>query len=363
MQMLTIILLLLFFGSMMVFSASSAFAVSKYGDRYFFIRSQIFFAAAGLVLLFVVSNTPLLLLRRLTPFIYAVSLLLLVAVLIIGTAAGVAKRWIYIGGFSFQPTEVAKFAIVLMLAYYYSKYEKEVLDNDNFWKSSRYSLFYPMGLLSLVIALILLENHFSGTIIVFAIGMSVIFAGGARKIWFGIAGAVVASATCILLFFTDYARTRIDIWLHPENFPAQGEVWQTLQGLAAIGNGGFWGVGFGNSLQKQLFVSAPQNDFIFSVVCEELGFLGALGVLFLFLLFIWRGFVIALSAEDTYASLVAVGITCHVAIQALLNMLVVTALIPNTGITLPFFSYGGSALLMLLGEMGVLLAISKTCNR
>lgn len=359
-QMLLIILLLLLFGSLMVFSASSAFAVSKYGDRFYFIRNQIFFASCGLVLMLVATHIDDRLLKKIAPIVYLVSVLLLAAVLVIGTAAGVAKRWIYIGSFSFQPTEIAKFAIVLMLAWYFDRFQNEVMDTRNFWRSSRYSLFYPFLFLALMLILILLENHFSGTIIVFAIGMAVIFAGGARKIWFGIAGAAAGIATFVLLFFTDYARERIDIWLHPERFPLQGEVWQTIQGLNAIGSGGFFGVGFGKSLQKQLFVSAPQNDFIFSIVCEEFGFLGALAVILLFGLFIWRGFVIGLRAKTVYASLVAIGITCHVAIQALLNMMVVTAMIPNTGITLPFFSYGGSALVMLLGEMGILLNISKS---
>ncbi len=196
-------------------------------------------------------------------------------------------------------------------------------------------------------------------IIMFMIGMVVIFAGGARKIWFIIAGAVAAVGGGLVITLSEYARERVDVWLHPENYSAQNQVWQTLQGLYAIGSGGFLGVGLGNSRQKHLFVSEPQNDFIFSIICEELGFVGAVTVILLFVMFIWRGFVIALRAPDTFSSLLVAGIVGKVAIQAILNISVVTAMIPNTGISLPFFSYGGSALAMLLGEMGIILSISR----
>ncbi len=361
--MLWILLLLLAFGSVMVFSASYAYALHRYGDSYYFIRQQIVFAVAGVVVMLAASLVDYRVIRKYAPIAYAFTLLCLAAVLIMGTAAGVAKRWLYIGGFGFQPTEIAKFTVVLILAWYISNHQAQITDYGDFKTSSLYGVLYPVLILGMALLLILLENHFSGLIIVFCIGMVIIFVGGARKIWLLASGGAALSGILVVLLFTNYAKTRIDVWLHPENYSLQGEVWQTLQGLYAVGNGGLLGVGLGNSSQKHLYVSAPQNDFIFSIVCEELGFAGAVAVITLFLLFIWRGFVIAMHAPDTFSQLVAIGIVSHVAIQAILNIMVVTAMIPNTGITLPFFSYGGSALLMLLGEVGILLGISRHMYR
>ncbi len=357
--MFWIILLLLGIGSLMVFSASQAYALKRYGDEHYFMIRQMIFALIGIVVMLAVSKINYSFLRKYTLGFYTVTILCLVAVLIVGTASGVAKRWIYLGPFSIQPTEIAKFTIILMLAWYFEKYERQVNDTKYFWRSSAYGVFLPLGILLSYLLLILLENHFSGMIIVFMIGMVVIFIGGARKFWFLLTGAIAAIGIFVMILFVDYAKERIDTWLHPENYSLQGEVWQTIQGKYAIGSGGLLGNGLGNSLQKQLFVSAPQNDFIFSIACEELGFIGALCILFLFMLFAWRGIYIGLRAPDTFSALVAIGITCHVTLQAILNIMVVTALLPNTGITLPFFSYGGSALIVLMGEAGILLGISR----
>lgn len=354
-----VILLLLAIGSLMVFSASSAYAQKRYGDGNYFILRQTVFALLGVALMLFVSRIDYRFLHKSVFYCYAVTVVCLLAVLIVGTAAGVAKRWIYIGGFSIQPTELAKFSVVLVLAWYFDRYEEVATDLSDFWRSSVWGVFLPLGILCSFLILILLENHFSGMIIVFLIGMITIFAGGARKFWFVLSGAVAAVGILIMILFVDYAKERIDTWLHPENYSLQGEVWQTIQGKYAIGAGGLFGNGLGNSLQKQLFVSAPQNDFIFSIACEELGFFGALVIIALFALFTWRGFYIGIHAPNTFASLVAIGITSHVTVQAILNVMVVCALLPNTGITLPFFSYGGSALLVLLFEMGVLLSISR----
>ncbi len=357
--MFFVILLLLGIGSLMVFSASSAYALKRYGDSGYFILRQTIFAISGILLMLLISRLDYRLLQKSVFLCYGVTVLCLVAVLVVGTAAGVAKRWIYIGGFSIQPTELAKFCVVLVLAWYFDKYEEQANDLRNFWRSSAWGLFIPLGILFSFLILILLENHFSGMIIVFLIGMVVIFAGGARKFWFIMSASVAAVGILIMILFVDYAKERIDTWLHPENYSLQGEVWQTIQGKYAIGSGGLLGNGLGNSLQKQLFVSAPQNDFIFSIACEELGFIGAAFIIALFAFFTWRGIYIGLHAPDTFSSLLAIGITSHVAVQAILNIMVVCALLPNTGITLPFFSYGGSALLVLLSEMGVLLGISR----
>ncbi len=361
--MLVIILLLLTLGSIMVFSASQAYAQKRYGDEHYFMIRQCVFALIGIAAMIGVSKINYSLLRKYTLAIYCATLLCLIAVLIVGTASGVAKRWIYIGPFSIQPTEIAKFTVVLVLAWYFEKYEEKVHEDRYFWQSSVYGVFLPLGILLSFLLLILLENHFSGMIILFLIGMAMILIGGARKFWFLLTGSIAAVGILVMILFVDYAKERIDTWLHPENYSLQGEVWQTIQGKYAIGNGGLFGVGLGNSLQKQLFVSAPQNDFIFSIACEELGLIGAALILLLFAFFAWRGIYLGLRAPDTFSAFLAIGITCHVTIQAILNIMVVTALLPNTGITLPFFSYGGSALIVLMGEMGVLLGISRRISQ
>ncbi len=356
--MLVIILLLICFGSIMVFSASYAYALDEMGDSYYFIKRQIAFALTGLAIMFIVSLVDYRIIRNFTPLYFAVSFLLLLAVLVLGVAEGEAMRWIDLGPFSFQPSEIMKLGLVLMLSWYYSLTEKEVR-TKKFWKSSVFGTFIPIAIVAVVCGLIALEKHISGTIIMFAIGMVVIFVAGGKLIWFGAASGAFVAAVAAIIAFTDYATKRLDIWLHPENYSVQSEVWQTLQGLYAIGSGGFFGVGLGNSRQKHLFVSQPQNDFIYAIVGEELGFVGAMLVIVLFMIFVWRGLVIAKRAPDTFSKLTATGIVAKVGIQALLNIAVVTNSMPNTGISLPFFSYGGTALLILFLEMGVLLSISR----
>lgn len=252
-----------------------------------------------------------------------------------------------------------KTAIVLLLALYVARNQDRITNYRNFWQSSLYGMFIPTIVVGIACGLIALEKHFSGTIIVFLIGMVVIFAGGARKGWFIGAGIGAALVIIPAIFTVPYARERVDMWLHPENYSPTGKIWQTLQGLYAVGSGGLFGVGLGNSRQKHLYVSQPQNDFVFSIIAEELGFAGSLFVIVLFMLLVWRGFVIALKAPDTFSSLVVIGLTSKVALQAILNIAVVTNTIPNTGISLPFFSYGGTALLVQLAEMGIILAISR----
>ena len=361
--MLLIIILLLCFGSIMVFSSSFPYALEKYGDSYYFIKRQLMFIVVGSVIMVIAAMFDYRLIKKLTPLVYAVAVILLIAVLITGygKASGLAKRWLQIPGIglSFQPSELMKLALALMIAKYMSDHEAEVVDYSNFWRSSWHGFFVPFIFTAIACLLVALEFHFSGTIIMFLIGMVVIFAGGARKFRFFLGGGLAAAVLVPAILFTDYAKLRIDTWLHPENYAAQNEIWQTVQGLNAVGAGGLFGVGLGYSRQKHMFVSQPQNDFIFSIVCEELGFIGALAVILLFALFVWRGIVIALRAPATYSSLVVIGIVGKIAIQATLNMMVVTNLIPNTGISLPFFSYGGTSLIMLMGEMGIVLGISR----
>ena len=358
--MLIIIIVLLCFGSVMVFSASYAYSLYKYGDSYYYIKKQVGFLFLGFAAMLPIMNLPLDLIRRLTVPFYIFAAILLAIVPVVGLAEGEAVRWINIGGIvTVQPSEIMKPALVMILALYIQNHQEQITDYRHFWGSSKYGLVYPSVFVLIACALMILENHFSGTIIMFIIGMVVIFAGGARLFWFGAAGGTFITAVFGMIMFTDYAKQRIDIWLHPENYNALDETWQTTQGLYAIGSGGWFGVGLGNSRQKHMFVSQPQNDFIFSITCEELGFIGAMCVVGLFIVFIVRGLHIARRAPDTYSSLVVLGLVGHVAVQAMLNIAVVTNTIPNTGISLPFFSYGGSSLIVLMAEMGVLLAISR----
>ncbi len=356
---LVLVIILTLFGIIMDFSASYAYAFNRYGDSFYFVKRQILWVGIGSVLMIAAMLFDYRWLRKLTIPIFLVVVGMLVLVLGYGVASGVAQRWIQVGPLTVQPSELMKFALVFLLALYIARNQNRITNYRNFWQSSAFGMFIPAAIVGCVCILIALEKHFSGTIIVFAIGMIVIFAGGARKFWFIlIGGGAILLIVGIIMFFP-YARERIDMLLHPENYDPTGKIWQTLQGLYAVGSGGLFGVGLGNSRQKHLFVSQPQNDFIFSIIAEELGFAGAALVIVLFMLLVWRGFVIALKAPDTFSSLVVIGLTSKVGLQAILNIAVVTNLIPNTGISLPFFSYGGTALITQLAEMGVILSISR----
>ncbi|MBE6718828.1 MAG: cell division protein FtsW [Ruminococcaceae bacterium] len=359
---LVLVIVLICFGSVMVFSASYAYALASEGDSYFFIKKQIGWVAVGLSAMFFIANVvDVNLIKKFTKTYFWGVVAALVAVLIMGTAEGEAKRWLAIPGipFAVQPSEFMKLGIVLILAKYFSDNENYLFRRTTRWEPVIRRLGLPFAVVLFVCLLVALEKHFSGVIILFLIGACVIFVAGGQLNWlFGAAGSFGA-VVLALIMFVPYARGRIDIWLHPENYSSQSETWQTIQGLNAVGSGGFFGVGLGQSLQKHMFVSQPQNDFIFAIICEELGFVGAVATICLFIALIWRGIVIAQKTSDTFSKLVVVGIVSKVAIQSILNMAVVTNTIPNTGISLPFFSYGGSSLSILLIEMGIVLAISR----
>lgn len=356
--LLFVVLALLVFGLVMVFSASYADAQSRYGDSYYFIKRQSIMVALGLIFMTVASRIPLRTYKWLAVPAYCASALLLVAVLFMGDSGGGAQRWIEIGTLRFQPSEIAKYALILTLAWYYSKYESKAFDFKDKRTSNLYGTIFPLCLIGLICGLVLLEKHLSGIIIIGAIGLMVMFASGIRLKLLGVFGGIGIAGVTAFALLTDYTKRRIDIWKNPAAFPQDGG-WQTLQGMRAIGSGGFFGLGLGNSRQKFSYVSQPQNDFIFTIVCEELGFIGAMAVIVLFGLLVWRGFVIAMRAPDRFAQLTAIGISSKIALQVLLNIGVVTNSIPNTGISLPFFSYGGTAMVVQLVEIGTLLAISR----
>lgn len=370
--MLIIVGCLLLFGSVMVFSASGPYAKSNHGDGYYYVKRQIFWAILGVIGMLVCAALPSDFHRKHTSVVgFCVAAVLLVVVLFTG---GAIKRWINIGFFSIQPSELMKPMLILIIAKYMEHFQDYIKHNGiynsggllgrvankkAFWRSSLYGVLLPTMIVFSVCVLIMLENHFSGTLITFCIGAIVIFSGGAILRWFVGAGSIVCAAVFAVLFGTDYASERIDIWLHPESFSISDETWQITQGLIAIGSGGIFGTGLGQGMQKNLYVSAAHNDFIFSIVCEELGLVGAILALSLFFMFARRGIYLAENTDTLFESLTVVGIVGHVSLQAFLNIGVVTGTIPNTGVTLPFFSYGGSALVVLLCEAGILLSMTK----
>lgn len=373
--MLLIILSLVSFGTVMVFSASYAYALSRYDDSAYFIKKQLLWVAVGLVMMILVSCVHYKIIKVFSLPIYGAAAILLVLVLLIGIAAQAAQRWLQIGPFSLQPSEIMKFALILAMAWYGDTYKKKIYEPDqNFKQKTVNTLIKPGAFMAMAAILVMLENHVSGTLIIGMIGLVCLWVIGVDRRWFmyiGGIGFALVGLVLLVVWFKDaswnklddimpaYVVKRIDMWLRPENYTLLDDIWQTVQGKYAVGSGGFFGTGFGQSYQKHLFVSQPQNDFIFAIVCEELGFVGAVGLIALYLVFIYRGLVIAKRAPDVYSSVVAIGIVGHVGIQAFFNMLVVTGLFPNTGISLPFISYGGSSLVMLMAEMGILLSISR----
>lgn len=357
--LLAVIAILVLLGSLMVFSASFAYAEYRYGDSYYFIDRQIIWVIVSGAVMFCAAKLTPVLYRHLAVPLYGIVIALLLAVLVIGSIGNGAQRWISLGPITIQPSEIAKTSLVLILARYYSVFEERALEIRSKPRMLLWGTLIPFGFIGCFCVLVMLQKHLSGIIILGAIGLSVMFVSGISLRYLGyFTGACATGVTCLALF-TDYTKKRITTWLNPELYPLEGG-WQTLQGLMAIGSGGFFGLGFGNSRLKYSYVSEPANDMIFTIICEETGFLGALLIMVLFAVFIWRGIRIGMAQEDTFSRLAAIGITVKVAIQVLLNICVVTNTIPNTGISLPFFSYGGSSMIMLLFEMGILLSISRT---
>ena len=350
---LVLVLTLVGFGLVMLASASSAVALYRRGDAWAYLRPQLLYAALGLVGLWLASRVDYHIFHKLAWPLLALSLVLLVAVLFMPEYNG-CKRWLVLPGLgTLQPSEIAKFAVVLVFSHVIS------LNHD---QMKRFSVGVLPFALVLGAALMLLEPHLSGTLLILGIGAVLMFVGGTGLKWFVLAGvsgvAAIGAAVVIMPDLVPYAADRLNSWLDPFADPL-GDGHQTIQSLYAIGSGGAAGLGLGNSRQKHLFVPEPQNDFIFSIVCEELGFVGACAVVGLFVLLLWRGITLAAHAPDRFGALLVVGFTVQVALQAVLNMAVVTNTIPNTGISLPFFSSGGTSLMMLLGEMGVVLSVSR----
>ena len=355
---LSLVLILLTIGLVMLFSASYAYSYAYFGNSYRFISRQAIFAVVGFILMILLSKVDYHIYRKFSWIIYFIAVVLLLVMLIMPPMIeGVDyKRWFAIGSFSFQPSEIAKFGIILLFSHL-------IASNYKSMKKFSFGIVFFGVLLAVVCALVVLEPHLSATVLIFLIGITLMIIGGI-KLRYVILGALVgvgAGALAILTGIVSYGSDRFKYWLDPWA-DATGLGYQTIQSLLAVGSGGILGRGIGQSRQKYLWVPEPHNDFIFSIVCEELGLIGAMIIILLFCALIWRGFTIAMHAPDKFGSLMAVGLTFQVGLQAILNILVVTNTIPNTGISLPFFSYGGTALVILLCEMGIVLSISRSCN-
>lgn len=347
------ILLLLSIGLIMVLSASSPSALSESGDSYKYFNKQLLFAVLGLIAMYVISKIDYRFYRKFYKQAWWISLILLILVMLVGKTVNEAKRWIYITDtLSFQPSEIVKFLMIIFYAGILTK------NRDQLGKFKEGFLKHIL-LVVPIIALLMLQPHFSASMVIITIVAVMMILAGC-KFWHFLAtgGAVGIPGMIGLIILEPYRLARVTTFLDPWK-DATGTGWQVIQSLYAIGSGGLFGAGLGESKQKYLYIPEPHNDFIFSVLAEELGFVGCVLVILLFAIFIWRGVLIAMKSPDMFGSLIAIGITTMVAIQVILNIAVVTSSVPATGMPLPFFSYGGTALFILLCEMGVLLNISR----
>ena len=362
---MVLVLMLLTVGLVMMFSASYISAKYDFATKYdatYYIKRQLGFALVGVALMFIISRINPEILKKLTPFIFGVSLVLLVLVLINPYRLDGKedfKRWLKLG-IVFQPSDVAKLGIIMFFAWLLEKYRHQI--ETKWWVSL--ALF---GLLGFLCVLIYLEKHLSCTILIMLIGIGMLFLGGVDRRWFILGFTVGILLIAVVVIFRDqlldpYQADRIDSFIH-KDYDDVDSRWQTNQSLFALGSGGFFGLGLGNSRQKYLYMPEPQNDFIFAIVGEELGFFRSVLIILLFAALVFRGFVIATKAKSMFERLLVLGISLQVGLQTILNILVVTDLMPNTGISLPFFSYGGTALVMQLVEMGMVLAVSRSGER
>lgn len=357
---LVIVITLLVFGVVMMFSASYAWGLYDYGDGYYYAKKQILAAVIGIVVMYFVThfdyhmyqNTKLAYLF----FIFTWVLNLFTAFK--GREVAGAKRWITIG-IEFQPSELLKVAIIIIFAYIIS------MNYSKFNKKWTYGIVPFAIIIALCALTLVLQRHMSGVLIVGMIGLSLMFVGGVpRKNFWAFVGVCAGAGVMLLLFRAitngdlGYISERIQSWRDPSS-DIKGSTYQTWQSLLAIGSGGVFGLGFGESKQKFLYLSESQNDFVFSIICEELGLIGAIIVMLLFALFVFRGFYIAANSPDKFGMILSAGITIQIGLQALLNIAVATNSFPNTGISLPFFSYGGTALMIQLIEMGMVLSVSR----
>ncbi|MEE1395805.1 MAG: putative peptidoglycan glycosyltransferase FtsW [Acutalibacteraceae bacterium] len=353
-----LVVILLVIGLIALFSASYINAINKYEDEYYYIGRQLKYVLLGLTLMFIASRVNYRVYKDMSFFFMTVAFGFLVLVLFFH-GPGDFKRWLVIGGHNvFQPSELAKIALIMYCAWSMDRRKKAICSD---WKM----MFLYMTVVGVMCGLIALEKHVSATILVGLLGIAMTYLGGIDRKWYPLVIACIVGGAVLMVVFRDkmpaYAAERIIAWLDKSYDPGDAR-WQTNNSLYAIGSGGLFGVGLGNSRQKHMYVSEPQNDFIFAIFCEEMGLVGALVVIVLFVLLVKRAFDIAMRTKDTFASLLVMGIAVQVGLQAALNIAVVTDLIPNTGISLPFFSYGGTSLCFLLIEVGMVLSVSRSAK-
>ncbi len=354
---LILVLLLLAVGLAMLYSAS--YAQSEYDTSYEistkYLQKQAVCAAIGLAAMYFFSRIPAKVWYEFAWPLYAVSIALLLSVLVVGEEVNGARRWINIAGIQFQPSEIAKFTMIVLFARLTKGFGPDA-------KQFRYGVMgFGCALLGILVPLAL-EKHLSAIMLMGMVAVVMMFVAGTHPKWL-LAGAGAAVAfVLIYITFMGYAGDRVTAWLDPQSDPGDTG-YQILQSLYAIGSGGLFGLGYGKSRQKYLYLPFQYNDYIFAIVCEELGLVGALLIVALFAVTILRGYWIALRASDRFSTVLAAGLTTLIAVQTVLNLGVVTNLLPSTGIALPFFSYGGTALAVNLGEMGILLSISRQRNR
>jgi len=377
---LTLVILLLAVGLVMLLSASypSAYynldkaSVNTGGNPYYYFMRQGFFAVLGLAAMFIISKIDYQRFRWMSVLVLGASILLMLLVFTpLGRKVGDARRWVVIAGIRFQPSEIAKVGVIMFFAARLSK-RKDGLEVHRRW--NRRTTLGRMGefldrigimelvpyavVLAVVVGILAVQNHMSGTILILIGAASVLFASGINLGWFALGGGVIAAALWFIVTQTAYMTKRINAWQDPLS-DLQGNGYQLWQSQIAIGSGGLLGLGLGNGKQKFLFLPEEHNDCIFAIVCEELGLIGAGVIILLFVLLIIRGYWLAIHARDRFGTLLIVGITTLLAAQVILNIAVVTGTIPTTGISLPFFSYGGTALMIQLAEMGIILSVSR----
>jgi cell division protein FtsW len=361
---LLILIILSSAGIIMMGSASYAVALKEHSDSYYYFKKQLTWLIVGFIAMLIISLIDYRVLKKklfgklaLPWLAYGASAFLLILVLFAPKDANNIQRHLYIGGFQFQPSEFTKFAMILFFAYFAEKFYSRM-------NTAKYGFWYFLIMLAPPLVLLFRQPHVSAIVIITIIMFAMLFISGGFKgknlLWYGLAVVGIGVPGVILMWEKiGHVRTRIELWQNPFANP-RGDGYQTVQSIYAVGSGGVFGVGFGNSRQKLLYLPEPQNDFVFSIVCEELGFLGAVIILICFALLVFRGLRIAAKANDKFGAFLAFGIVIQVGVQAVLNIAVVTNALPNTGISLPFFSYGGTALLMLLAQMGVVLSVSRT---
>ena len=359
-SLLFIVLFLLGFGMIMLYSTSSYQAAQDFNDSAYWLKKQIFAVVLGLILMIITANIPYQFWRKFAVIGYIVSAVLILLIIPFGREVKGAKRWIYIGGISLQPAEVAKLGMILFLASLICTMGRSIRNMKGFM------LVFALPL-PIVLMVWKITQNLSSAIIILGISVLMLFVASPDYKKFIIMGLIGLAGSALVVFVIVTASStegmgfrseRILAWLDPEAY-ASGKGFQTLQGLYAIGSGGIWGKGLGQSMQKLGFLPEAQNDMIFSIICEELGLFGAIAIILMFILLIWRLMVIANNAPDLFGALLVVGVLGHIAIQVILNIGVVTNTIPNTGISLPFISYGGSSVMFLLIEIGLCLSVAK----